>query len=121
MKKRLLAVAGALSLLAGPSLAQNDPFQGVKPQAIIDVRTPEEFAAGHLEGAINIPYDRIGPGVAALRGISKESPLVLYCRSGRRSGIAEQHLEGLGYRNVVNAGGLSALARTMKVCTAPAC
>jgi phage shock protein E len=118
---KLLVLAGCLVQLAGPALAQGDPFNGMKPQAIIDVRTPQEFAAGHVQGAINIPYERIGAGIASIRGIAKESPVVLYCRSGRRSAIAKRQLEGLGYRNVLDAGGMSSLARSVRICAAPAC
>jgi phage shock protein E len=119
--KNLLAIACLALLVAGSSYAQNDPFNGMKPQAIIDVRTPQEFAAGHVQGAINIPYERIGAGISSIRGIGKDSPLVLYCRSGRRSAIAKKQLEGLGYGKVLDAGGMSTLARSMRVCAAPAC
>lgn len=63
---------------------------------LVDVRTPQEFAAGHAPGAINIPYDEIArraPGELPAR----DAPLVLYCRSGRRSAIAAQALRTLGY------------------------
>lgn len=121
MNKSLWSVAACLLWLAGPSQAQGDPFNGIKPQAIIDVRTPQEFAAGHVQGAINIPYERIGAGIASIRGVAKESPVVLYCRSGRRSAIAKRQLEGLGYRSVLDAGGINTLARSMRICAAPAC
>jgi phage shock protein E len=68
---------------------------------LVDVRTPEEFAQGHLQGAINIPYDQ----VEALRsefGKDLNHAIVVYCRSGRRSGIAQDTLERLGYTSVFN-------------------
>ncbi len=71
----------------------------------IDVRTAEEFAGGHLPGARNIDFDRIGERIAAVTQ-DKDQPIVLYCKSGRRSGFAKQTLEQLGYRNVLNAGGV---------------
>ena len=58
---------------------------------IVDVRTPEEFADGHYPGAINIPHDTILGGLEQL-GVTEETPVILYCRSGNRSGQAEQAL-----------------------------
>jgi phage shock protein E len=69
----------------------------------IDVRTPEEYAAGHLEGATNIPYDQIAERIAALVP-DKNTEIHLYCRSGRRSGLALQALRDLGYTKVINEG-----------------
>jgi hypothetical protein len=79
-------VCGALMLCAcAPD--DTDAFDtGIAPGAvIIDVRTPEEFTSGHYPGAINIPYDRIVEGLSA-RSIPRDTALVLYCRSGNRSG-----------------------------------
>jgi phage shock protein E len=71
----------------------------------IDVRTAEEFEAGHVPPAINIPYEQIAAEVAEL-GLAYDQPIYLYCRSGRRAGIALQSLQELGYQQVVNVGGL---------------
>jgi phage shock protein E len=62
---------------------------------VLDVRTPEEFADGHVEGALNIPFEQVAARVAELGDPSK--PLVVYCRSGRRSGIATRTLQDLGF------------------------
>jgi len=70
---------------------------------LIDVRSSEEFSAGALPGAIRIGHDEIAAQIASIAP-DKDSPLVLYCRSGRRSGLAKQSLENLGYRQVINAG-----------------
>ncbi len=75
---------------------------------LVDVRTPEEFAAGHLPNAINIPYEKMVVELAR-RGVAKDTPLVLYCRSGRRSGIAEDALADAGYRQPYNAGAYQTL------------
>ena len=69
---------------------------------LVDVRTPAEYARGHLEGAINIPYDQIGARAGELG--DKDREIVLYCRSGRRSGIAKQTLEKQGFTRLFNAG-----------------
>ena len=75
---------------------------------IVDVRTPEEFADGHYPGAINIPHDTILQGLEQL-GVTEETPVILYCRSGNRSGQAEQVLQEKGFTEARNAGGLEAL------------
>jgi phage shock protein E len=75
---------------------------------LIDVRTAEEFAAGHIDGAINIPFEIIVPELAKLN-IDTDAEVVLYCRSGNRSGIAQESLVKQGYTNTYNAGGFDSL------------
>jgi len=79
------------------------------PTVVIDVRTMEEVTSGHLEGALNIPYEDIVEGVASL-GLAKDAPIAVYCRSGNRSGIAQSMLQAEGYTQVVNAGAYVDLA-----------
>ncbi|UJF23175.1 rhodanese-like domain-containing protein [Shewanella sp. OMA3-2] len=84
-------------------------WQMIEQQAlVIDVRTAEEFAEGHVEGAINIPFENIVAGVAQL-GLKKDDNIVLYCRSGRRSSIADDALTQAGFNHTANAGGIDAL------------
>ena len=101
--------------------AQSYMLDGVKSNVVIDVRTPEEFASGHVEGAINIPYDTITAKLPALARIGKNENILLYCRSGRRSAIAKQSLADLGYRNLQDGGGVAGLAPRLKVCKAASC
>ena len=75
---------------------------------IVDVRTPEEFADGHYPGAINIPHETILDGLNQL-GVTADTAVILYCRSGNRSGQAEQVLQEKGFTEARNAGGLEAL------------
>ena len=75
---------------------------------IVDVRTPEEFADGHYPGAINIPHESILDGLNQL-GVTIDTSVILYCRSGNRSGQAEQVLQEKGFTQARNAGGLEAL------------
>ena len=70
---------------------------------LIDVRSAEEFAEGALPGAIRIGHEDIAAQIASVAP-DKDRPLVLYCRSGRRSAIAQQSLEEMGYSQVINAG-----------------
>lgn len=71
----------------------------------IDVRTADEYSAGHVEGAVNIPYEEITERIAEVTS-SRSDQIYLYCRSGRRSGIAQEALTAAGFENVVNVGGL---------------
>lgn len=72
---------------------------------VIDVRTPAEFAAGHLDGALNIEYQYIG-GQIGMSGAGKKDEIILYCHSGRRAGIAQKTLTDLGFKKVQNYGGM---------------
>lgn len=71
---------------------------------IIDVRTPKEFAAGHVPGAINIPHDEIEQYLAQLTPLTEQG-LVLYCRSGYRAGKALRKLEKAGLSNLTHMDG----------------
>ena len=75
---------------------------------LIDVRTAGEFSSGHLEGALNIPYQETAALETAI-GPDKGRAVSLYCRSGRRSGLAAAALADRGYTNVVNIGGYAEL------------
>lgn len=66
---------------------------------ILDVRTPEEFAEGHIQGAINIPFTELAARASELE-MEGSDELVVYCQSGRRAGIAEATLAELGFTNV---------------------
>jgi phage shock protein E len=79
---------------------------------VIDVRTDREFKSGHIKGAINIPYDEIGARIGDVAD-DKNRRIVLYCRSGRRSGIALKTLGEIGYTKVENAGGFEAFKRRL--------
>ena len=72
---------------------------------IIDVRTLEEWKAGHLASAQHIELQNIAASIEQLVP-DKDQQLYLYCRSGNRSGQAKAIIEQMGYANVVNAGGI---------------
>lgn len=80
---------------------------------LIDVRTEKEFKQGHLKNAINIPHTEIKEKIKN-HAKDKEEKIILYCRSGRRSGIAKKILEGMGYKNVINAGAYEKLKKQGK-------
>ena len=72
---------------------------------ILDVRTPEEFAEGHIEGAILIPDHEIGEKAENVL-TNKDQLILVYCRSGRRSKNAASELATLGYTNIKEFGGI---------------
>ena len=71
---------------------------------LLDVRSPEEYREGHIPGAVNIPYDELEQRLAEVSA-GKEDEIVVYCRSGRRAGIAEAFLLAAGYKNVKDLDG----------------
>jgi rhodanese-related sulfurtransferase len=71
---------------------------GSKP-VVLDVRTSAEFSAGHVPGAINIPHDQLANRLADLPA-SRDEPVVVYCRSGRRAALAEDVLRQNGFTKV---------------------
>jgi len=72
---------------------------------LVDVRTPEEYSAGHIDGAVNIPVAELGSRLSELG--DQQGPIVLYCRSGARSAKAKTLLESKGFTSVVNLGAMS--------------
>lgn len=71
---------------------------------VVDVRTVAEFASGAYQGAINIPLDQVEKRLADFG--DRKRAIVVYCRSGNRSGQAKVILENNGFSNVTNGGGL---------------
>ena len=74
---------------------------------ILDVRTPEEFSGSHYPNAINIPLNELRQRVDEIKQLKQ--PIVAYCRSGNRSGMAVAILRQSGLKNVFNGGGLNEL------------
>jgi phage shock protein E len=106
------AVVGWLVLkrfIGGGRVASNVLLEKIKAGAkVVDVRSPDEFRDGGYPGAVNIPVQDLGRRMAE---IPKEKPVVLYCASGARSGVAARMLKQAGYGDVVNAGGLDDMPR----------
>ena len=78
---------------------------------LIDVRSEEEYAQGHIEGSLLIPHTEMDRIVKSI-GPNLDRPVVLYCRSGRRASGVEGALEKLGYTEIFNATGWEALEAT---------
>ena len=68
---------------------------------LVDVRTPEEFAAGHVKGSVNIPLNMIS---AQLIKFKNKKNIIVFCLSGGRSSQAKSILEQHGFTNVINGG-----------------
>lgn len=76
-----------------------------KNYIILDVRRPDEFSIGHIPNAINVPNETIG--TEEIPELPDKNQLILvYCRSGRRSKEAAEKLVKLGYKNIVEFGGI---------------
>lgn len=71
---------------------------------VLDVRTPEEFAQGHLPGATNIAYDQVQSRLGELAG-ARDKDVVLYCRSGRRAAFAAETLARAGFTRLAQLEG----------------
>ncbi len=115
MKIRNLVIPAALLLAGGLYLkfGMRGDVDGAEARKLvadgarlIDVRSPEEFADGHLPGALNIP---VGTLAARMGDVGpKEAPIVLYCRSGARSSRAARLLREHGFSHVRNLGPMGA-------------
>ncbi len=86
--------------------AARELMEGGAPLAVIDVRRPDEFAFEHIPGAVNIVLDDILEGRIPAAMADKSALYLLYCRSGRRSGIAARWLSEHGWKRVHNFGGI---------------
>lgn len=104
-----LSLLVSLPLLAGETELRAAVVALQSPESVlIDVRTADEFAAGALPGAEQIDFEQIASRISAIAP-DKDTPIILYCRSGRRSGIAEENLRAMGYSNLINGGGYEEL------------
>jgi phage shock protein E len=105
----VLAATGVASAQTSPAVEldheqlQSRLQQSDKP-VVLDVRTPEEFAAGHVPGARNIPHDVLAERIAELAD-ARGSEVVVYCRSGRRSQLAIETLTQRGFTRITHLSG----------------
>jgi rhodanese-related sulfurtransferase len=80
-------------------------YRSTEGAILVDVREPEEYAAGHVPGSVNLPLSQIQKAENVL--LNKSAPLFVYCLSGGRSGRAVAILTSMGYVAVTNIGGIS--------------
>ena len=109
----MVLLIGLLALACGASAPDGDSITNAQLHAqirsqqapvILDVRTTGEFEAGHLPGAIHIPYDELAQRLSELP-TEPEDRLVVYCHSGKRASIAGAELNAAGYGNVIQLEG----------------
>ena len=119
MKKLIPILLSALMFAgcAGTSNSQTNTYRSITMDEavammeqetgyiILDVRRPDEFAAGHIPNAINVPNESIGTDEIPELPY-KDQLIMVYCRSGRRSKDASEKLVKLGYTNIVEFGGI---------------
>ena len=119
MKKLIPILLSALMFTgcAGTSNSQTNTYRNITMDEavdmmaketgyiILDVRRPDEYAAGHIPNAINVPNESIGTSdIPELP--DKDQLIMVYCRSGRRSKEASEKLVKLGYTSIVEFGGI---------------
>jgi len=104
-----VGLVAAASLVAGPAVEQVSQealmarlSSGATVPFVLDVRTPEEFASGHVPDAVNIPHDQLA---ARLAEVPRDKDVVLYCRSGRRTALAAEVLAGNDYTRLQHLEG----------------
>ena len=104
---RWAALSGPLVIVVSAlALAANDLAtiqSNISAPVIIDVRTPQEFATGSIEGAVNLPLKGL-PDSLLNEGIELDEEVVVYCRSGRRSAEAKTLLKAAGFELVFDGG-----------------
>jgi rhodanese-related sulfurtransferase len=102
-----LAVAAVAYADGGPAPLTADAFvalpkSGADAPFVLDVRTPGEYVAGHVPGAVNIPHDQLASRLAE---VPKDKDVVLYCRSGKRAAMAGDVLANSGYTRLQHLEG----------------
>jgi len=103
----VLAVAAFLMFGRGREIQGGEARKLVAAGArLVDVRSPEEYARGHLPGAVNIPVQELDGRLADVGPVDHE--LIVYCRSGHRSSRAAQILRAHGFTKVHNLGPMTA-------------
>ncbi|MBX2935326.1 MAG: rhodanese-like domain-containing protein [Ferruginibacter sp.] len=78
---------------------------------LVDVRTPGEFAGGHVKGSVNIPLDKVSSQIAKFKN---KKNIIVFCQSGGRSAQAKSILQQLGIANVTNGGSWNNVNRFVK-------
>lgn len=114
MRRLALLLAGLLTALltlggvasCSTSEASIDPTGAT----VVDVRTPQEYDAGHLEGAVNIDVSDPTAFAAGTAALDPTASYIVYCRSGNRSATAAAQMADLGFTDVTDAGGLQEAA-----------
>jgi phage shock protein E len=98
------AASGSVVRLITPAEAKA-MLESLPNALLLDVRTAEEYAEGHISGSQLLPYDEIKSRASELP-VDRNTPIIVYCRSGNRSAIAARTLAELGFNNIYDLGGI---------------
>lgn len=104
LNKAVALIAG-LFLILGLSACAPQKIDTAALTAIIDVRTPAEYLAGHLLGSINIDVES-ADFTTRVSDLDPAGSYLVYCHSGRRAQLALTEMKSLGFKTVTNAGGI---------------
>ena len=100
---------GFFDFLKGPDIGEGVREYNATPGAVpLDVRTLEEYREGHIPGSKNVPLQSLDKVTSFVN--NQDTLVFVYCHSGARSAQAVSVLEGMGYTNVKNIGGIAAYA-----------
>ena len=104
--KALLSILSGIILLAVSGCCSTESKISMEANAVLlDVRTPEEHKTGYLEGAVLLPLAELESKISS-KVADKNTPIYIYCRSGRRAGTAVEKLKAMGYTDLHNLGGV---------------
>ena len=104
--KALLSILSVIFLLAISGCRSTESKISMENNAVLlDVRTPEEHKSGYLDGAVLLPLAELESKISS-KVSGKNTPIYIYCRSGRRAGTAVEKLKAMGYTDLHNLGGL---------------
>ena len=113
--KALLSILSGIILLAVSGCCSTESKISMKNNAVLlDVRTPEEHKSGYLEGAVLLPLAELESKISS-KVSGKNTPIYIYCRSGRRAGTAVEKLKAMGYTDLHNLGGLKDARKKLNI------
>lgn len=105
--KLFVALLVATGLVVGVTACSSPAsIDMAKVTTVVDVRTPAEFAAGHLHGAVNMDVQS-ATFASQVSKLDKNGTYVVYCKSGNRSTQAINQMKAMGFTNLINGGGLA--------------
>jgi len=110
LKKCALALVVLLAPLTVVGCGTSSGSIDTNGATIIDVRTAPEYAAGHLQGAVNIDVQSADFGTK-IANLPKDGKYIVYCQSGVRASTAQSQMKAVGFTNVTNAGGIAAASQ----------
>ena len=113
--KALLSILSGIILLAVSGCCSTESKISMENNAVLlDVRTPEEHKNGYLQGAVLLPLAELESKISG-RVPGKNTPIYIYCRSGRRSEMAVEKLKAMGYTALHNLGGLKDARKKLNI------